>query len=1054
MSRNSVDHERLTVSLLGDTRVERNGKRLSGFDSPRLQRLLAYLSLRESSNRGRLAFELWPDSTESQALGNLRKLLHDLRRELPEADQFLEISQQTIRWRPDAPMLVDLLAFRRALAEGDLIEAVRHYGGDLVPASYDDRILEERERLRGEAVAALLKLATRALDSGEFETAAGYARRALTIDSLSEPAYRTLMTASARLGDRAEAFRTYHRCVEALRREVGVEPDESTRAAYEELTAQSSAGPRTPQLSRPSFVGRKAEFARSRAVWAQAVRGRAQLLVVTGEPGIGKTRLVEELAGSVVGEGAAVARARAYQASGHPPWGPVTEWLRSPALQARLGRLEPVWLAELARLIPEIQPDHPALPPSEPSGDAGRQRLLDALARAFLATGRPLLLVLDDLQWADQETVQMIAHLLATAPDAGLLLAATLRSDETDPEDPVAGLKQMLSRYGLVTEIELDRLDVQASAELAAGVIGRPLDRAAAQQLWEDAEGQPLFIVEAARTGLGSADARLSRTVRAVITSRLAQLSDPARRLVELAATVGRSFSVDVLAAASGSSEDELVDALDEAWRRQILREQGGTGYDFSHDRIREVAYDLIPPARRRALHRSVAAALESVRGSTEESVFSTVASHYESAGMLEHAVAAYQRAGTRSVEVFALDDAIGAFRRALILLERQPAGEARESTELELRMALGVPLVAREGYGSDAVQDCYSRVASLCERLGRRVEPPALRGLGLAALMSCRFDRSAQFGELLLEHSENDPTASVEGHYLLGVGSFWRGDLNQACRHLQAAIDGFRPEDARLHLAHYGQDPKAVCLIRLAVAQQWSGRPDSSRRLAADAVGYASSLDHPTTEGYVRMYTAMLAAERDEIRILKDEVAAGEAIWSQRQLGYFLRVGRLLRGWLDCLSGGKDVSVLEATLDGWRFESQTLHLTYGLTLLARAHLRRGDWEAGEAAVEEALRWTAAHDQRYLEPELLRLGGELAVLTGNRAVGLDAFRKAIELARSQGARWFELKAASSLARHDPGPTSIRLVAAALSGIEGGDDLELVKQARQAAPGAG
>ncbi|HEX2179017.1 MAG TPA: AAA family ATPase [Actinomycetota bacterium] len=1008
----------------------------------------------ESSNRGRLAFELWPDSTESQALGNLRKLLHDLRRELPEVDEFLEISQQTIRWRPDAPVQVDLLSFRRALAEGDLTEAMRHYGGDFVPASYDDRIVEERERLRAEAVAALLKLAARALDSDEFETAAGYARRVLTIDNLSEPAYRTLMTASARLGDRAEAFRTYHRCVEVLRREVGVEPDESTRAAYEQLTAQTSAAPRTPQLSRPRFVGRDPEFARSRAVWAQAVRGRAQLLVVTGEPGIGKTRLVEELAGSVVGEGAAVARARAYQASGHPPWGPVIEWLRSPALQGRLGRLEPVWLAELGRLIPEIRRDHSVSPPSESPGDAGRQRLLDALARAFLATGRPLLLVLDDLQWADQETVQMIGHLLATAPDASLLVAATLRSDETDPDDPVAGLKQMLTRDGLVTEIELDRLDPESSAELAAGVIGRPLDRAAAEQLWKDAEGQPLFIVEAARTGLGSADARLSRTVRAVITSRLAQLTDPARRLVELAATVGRSFSVDVLAAASGSSESALVDALDEAWRRQILREQGGIGYDFSHERIREVAYDLIPPARRRALHRSVASALESVRGSIEESVFSTVASHYESAGMLERAVAAYQRAGTRSVEVFALDDAIGAFRRALMLLERQPAGKARENTELELRMALGVPLVAREGYGSDAVQDCYSRVASLCERLGRRVEPPALRGLGLAALMSCRFDRSAQFGELLLEHSENDPTASVEGHYLLGVGSFWRGDLNQACRHLQAAIEAFRPEDAGLHLSHYGQDPKAVCLIRLAVAQLWVGRPDSSRRLAADAVRYASSLDHPTTEGYVRMYTAMLAAERDEIRILKDEVAAGEAIWSQRQLGYFVRVGRLMSGWLDCLSDDNDLRVLKATLDGWRFESQTLHLTYGLTLLTRAHVRRSEWEAGEAAVAEALRWTAAHDQRYLEPELLRLRGELSVLKGNRVVGLDALRKAIELARSQGAGWFELKAACSLARHDPGPTSSRLVAASLSEFDEGNDLALVKQARQFASDTG
>jgi DNA-binding SARP family transcriptional activator len=1046
MSRPSTDPSggSLEVKLLGDVGVVLNGQRLPGFDSLRLQRLLAFLSLGDVHNRAHLAYEMWPDSSETQALGNLRKLLHDLRRELPDADAYLEVTPQSLGWRPTAK--VDVVAFRRSLAAGDLAGATRIYGGDLLPGSYDDRIVAERDRLRSEAVGALLQLAEETLGSGDNDSAAAFARRTLAVDNLSEPAYRVLVTASARRGDRAEAYRTYHRCVEILRRELDVEPDPRTRAAYESLGAPAEA-PRTPQNPSSRFVGRDAEMAKAVEVWRQAVQGRAHLLLVTGEPGIGKSRLVEELAGLAAAEGAVVASARAYQAAGRPPWGPVIEWLRTPAIQAALGRLQPVWRSEVSRLLPELRSgSDPAPPPTD--GDNARHQLFDALRRALSPGSRPVLLVADDLQWADLESIQLIGHLVATAAGARLMIGATLRSGEVDEDHPVARLREALERDQLLSEIELGRLDPDSTRELASGVLGRTLSPSDAEQLWRDTEGQPLFVVEAARTGLDAGGrTSLSRTVRAVISSRLAQLSDPARRMVEVAATIGRSFGVEVLAAASGSDPDGLVDALDEAWRRQIIREQPA-GYDFSHDRIREVAYDLVPPARRRFLHRGVARALE-VLESTEPG---SIAAHYEAAGMLNEAVAAYMRAGRRSVEVFALEDAIAGFRHALLLLEQLPPGRAREESELEIRMALGVPLVAREGYGSDAAQDCYSRATALCERLGRQVEPPVLRGLGLASLMSCRFDRSARFGESLLQQAGSDPTAAVEGHYLLGVGSFWRGDLSAAATHLQQAIDGFRPEDAGTHLERYAQDPRAVSMIRLAVTELWRGRPSSSASLADEAVRYAATLDHPTTEGYIRMYTSMLAVERDEPRSLRAEVVAGRAIWSKRQLGYFLRVGDLMQGWLDAVSGDGEGG-LARTLEGWHLETQTLHLTYGMTLLARAHLRKGDWESGVSVAAGAMRWSEVHDQGYLEPELLRLQGELAAAAGDRDGAIELFEQALKSASSQGALWFELKAACSLARHEPTAEARADVGRILERMEQAEGPALISEARQIVSGA-
>lgn len=1034
----------LEVKLLGDVRVERNGQRLPTFNSLRLQRLLAYLCFTKVNNRARLAYEMWPDSSESQALANLRKLLHDLRRELPDSDEFLDVTPQSLGWKPSVN--IDLITFRRAMAAGDLAEAARNYGGDLLPGSYDDRIVAERDRLRTDAVAAVLHLSEAALASGDNDSAAAYARRALAIDNLSEPAYRLLIVSSARRGNRADAYRTYHRCVDVLRKELDVEPDARTRGAYEALGAAAEPQ-RTAQLPSSRFVGRTAELTAAREAWRAAVQGQPQLLLVTGEPGIGKSRLVEELAGAAAAEGALVASARAYQAAGRPPWGPVVEWLRSPAILSSLERLQPAWRNQVARLLPELRAGGPDSAAPAPESNTGRHLLFDALRRALSPEGRPWLLVADDLQWADQETIELIGQLLATTTGAPLMVAGTLRSGEVDETHPVVRLQRALERDRLLTEIKLGRLDPEASRELASSLLGGTLEPDRAEQLWRDTEGQPLFIVEAARSGLTASGASdLSRTVRAVISSRLTQLSGPTRRVVEVAATIGRSFSVDLLAAASGFGEDDLVDALDEAWRRQIIREQQA-GYDFSHDRVREVAYSMIPPARRRSLHRAVAGALVAQGVDRRVTLSPLIAAHYERAGMLNDAVAAYQRAGRRAVEVFALEDAIAGFRHALLLLEQLPPGRSREEAELEIRMALGVPLVAREGYGSDAAQDCYSRATTLCERLGRQVEAPVLRGLGLASLMSCRFDRSARFGESLLRQEAGNPTAGVEGHYLLGVGCFWQGNLEAACAHLRAAIDRFRPKDAGVHLESYAQDPRAVSMVRLAVTELWRGRPGLSRSLAGEAVRYAASLDHPTTEGYVRMYTAMLAVERDEPKSLRAEVEVGQAIWSERRLDYFARVGGLMRGWLEVATYDR-LSGLSAALEGWNLESQTLHLSYGMTLLARALLRRGDREAGAAVVEDALRWTEMHHQRYLEPELRRLQGEFKGLGGDREGAIEHFHLSIDGARSQGAGWFELKAACSLARHDPSPANSARVGKVLSKLENPGNLPLVLQARR------
>ncbi|HYO00271.1 MAG TPA: AAA family ATPase, partial [Actinomycetota bacterium] len=736
-------------------------------------------------------------------------------------------------------------------------------------------------RLTSQALTSLLELASQSLATLSFDAAAEYAGRAVSIDYLCEPAYRLLMQAHAGRGDRGEGLRAYHRCAEVLRQQIGVEPQSATREVYESLLTNGPAVtdapvPQSIALPATPLVGRSAELAVAMDAWRSATSDRARLLLVEGEPGIGKTRLGEEVAQLVSGEGHAVARSRAYQAAGGPSWGPVIDWIRSEPVRPTLDRLAPEWLAEIARLLPELRADPAAQPRAEPVSEIARRRLFDALIRALFGGNRPILLVIDDLQWCDRESLEMIGFALRAAPASPCLVLGTVRSEEIDDDHPLSTLRLNLARDGVLTEIPLGRLDSKATLELATIVGGAELDEETAGALWRETEGMPLFVVEAIRTGSKPAGGRteITPTVKAVITARLAQLSVPARRLAEVAATVGRSFTVEVLAAAEPMEEDDLVEAIDELWRRQIVREQWGA-YDFSHDRIREVAYGLIAPARRRRLHASVARALDG-----DPAVASVVAAHYEEAGLVDDAVRALLVAGRRSVEVFALEDAVVALRRGLALLEQLPVGRRREEMELALRTALGVPLVAREGYGSDSVQDVYQRAMVLCQRLGRQVDPEVLRGLGLASLMSCRFDRAATLAEALLKQAGDDPTAETEGHYLMGVNEFWRGDFQRSVRHLQRAIDSYRPEIGPEHLTRYGQDPKAVCMVRLAITRLWMGDRQEARRLANEALEFASTLNHPTSEGYVRMYTGILAAELEDVEDLDRQVTEGEAIW------------------------------------------------------------------------------------------------------------------------------------------------------------------------------
>jgi ATP/maltotriose-dependent transcriptional regulator MalT len=344
------------------------------------------------------------------------------------------------------------------------------------------------------------------------------------------------------------------------------------------------------------------------------------------------------------------------------------------------------------------------------------------------------------------------------------------------------------------------------------------------------------------------------------------------------------------------------------------------------------------------------------------------------------------------------------------------PPTRDRDALELDIRIALGSPLVALEGYGSFGAHNLYARALSLCRQLHRVVDPPILRGLGLARLQGCRFDECAELGQALVDHESHDLIAKTEGRYLLGVSAFWRGDLASARHYLEGAIEAYDLSRRHEHLALYAQDPKAVCLVRLAWVDLWTGDPRRADERARSALELAVDLDHLMTLWYVLTYAAIIAAESENLVRLSELLRDAERLGKRLPLRYLMIVGDALRGWMDvCEGSAQGIERIMQSVARSRTEGESLHLTYTLLLLGRARGMAGELHEGRAATREALSLSHRYNQRYLEAELWRVDGELAYRLGESDAALS-LRRAVEIADAQGASWLALRARHTISR--------------------------------------
>ncbi len=1060
------DKQLLTIQLFGEFRLLAGDKPVTAINTARLQSLLAYLLLHRAAPQARqqLAFRFWPDSNDAQARTNLRNALHQLRNTLPDADRFLQTDAKSIQWRPDAPFSLDVAEFEQHLQTAQkadnstvvrkaLEQAIRLYQGNLLPGCYDDWIMPERERWQQTYASTLEQLITWLESERDYPAAINYAQCLLQHDPLREATYGRLMQLYATAGDRAAALRVYHTCTTALLNELGVEPSPTTHTIYEHLLHLESPAPAAAVRSTTTLIGRTQAWAQLQEAWRKAQRGQPSFALVRGEAGIGKTRLVEELVEWANRQGIATATATCYAVGGRLAYAPVQEWLRAPTFRRTVQTLDKLWLGEVARLAPELWIDQPQTAAPAPLTEAWqRQRLFEALARFIFQRSDPLLLVLDDVQWCDIDTLEWLHFLLRFNPKARLLIVATLRQEEITTEHALTPFLGHLRYANQLIEIELARLDPQETTRLATSLLGQEISPALAAHLYANTEGNPLFVVETVRAEAGrgvgewgnggvettspppplppSVSAPLPGKVQAVIKARLDRLSPRAFDLACVAAVIGRAFVLDVLTQASDCDEDTLVRGLDELWQQQIIREQsdqrmGGVAgadiYDFSHDKLREVAYNSLSPIRRRHLHRRIAAALESLRASQLDSVSDQIATHYARAGQPAQAIVYYRRAAAVAHRLSALQVAIAHLNQALALLPLLPEGPERAGLELALQVAIGPLLLTTKGYAAPEVEQAFNRAWEICQQMGdipQRFQ--VLWGLGRFYLVQPNLARGLEAGQQLLEIAQRaeEPSLLVEAYNSVGAYSFHRGALVAARRYLEEGIALYDRVEHRNHALIYGQDPGVVCLTRVAWTLWCLGYPDQAQARVQAALDLARDLAHPYSQVVALTYAAAHYQFSGQAAACRTQAEAAMMVAQQHGFTLWLLMATFLRGWARTWLGEMQAGLVEMEqyLALYRRSGAELGAAYYAALLADAQGRAGQPERGLATMAEAFSLLERTADRWCEAELHRLHGELLHQTGAHSAAAAAWQTAIQIARQQKAHLWELRTTVSLSR--------------------------------------
>jgi DNA-binding SARP family transcriptional activator/tetratricopeptide (TPR) repeat protein len=1067
---------KLHIDLLGGCSAVLDGDRPCVLPTRKSLALLAYLAVPAGRfhAREKLTAMFWGDTPETNARQSFRQALLSIRRAVRSSPRPILLSRSGAVALDAEAVTVDVALLEAALVEGttEALEraALLCRGEFLADLNFNEGAFEvwravERERLNALVVKVFTNLVDRQAPVSP-ENAIETARRLLAIDPSQEAMHRTLMGLLVRQGQRAAALKQYELCVDWFERELGVEPEEKTRQLYRDILRGAHPAPdRLQEASLPSrnsnvraeeapMVGRDIESCRLNEALTKMLNVGGSVVLLRGEAGIGKSRLLREFARQTIPSGVRILIGRCHETEQVLPLHAWIDALRGDNTVLDAGvrdRLGVAANAQLGRVFPELGRSGNQLP-AMPDQYA---LLFDALVQLFLeiASAQPTVFILEDLHWCDGLSARFFAFLGRRIHRLPILVVGTMRSEELIDAPVLAQSLKELRVDGQLDEISLSELSQEDSLALIQALL--PADRRGpqsantAKDIWASSEGNPFIIVESVRSlhydrrpGLESKST--TRTVRDFVAARLERLAGLPMRLVQIAAAIGRDFTLALIARVGQISEVDAAVAVEQLVRRHILIADGER-VEFCHDWIRRVAYEQLVPQQRRILHAAIGEAIEELHDGEKEEIADQLGHHYLQAGDARKAIPSLIQFADTAGRRYALDDALRAFQLAMTAAASLPAPERDQQTlDLALRQTFVLSMLGRQREIWEILQTHADQV--------EQVVNPLLTSeyhfrVGLTCFYLGKFAQGQAAGERALmegEHAGN-PDAIGKALHVLSLIAFESG----------------RPQDGISHAR------RAISLLETTHEPQWLGLVYHDLALNSVVAGeLESALDAARQEdtlsrsiGWPRLTALAGSVLAWTLALRRDHGLAIEAAQRSLDVSRDAMVSSLVSGsmglaYLEQGDGPKAVSILNEVVIQLRKSPVRSGEARCLAFLSEAQLLAGDYGAARETASRALELGQSDGFMFSTGLAMRALGRIAVAQRSLAEAelrllsaLATFTQcgaAFEVARTQA------DLAALFARKHEGKAARDYLAAALKGFKKASASKWIAEARRTA----
>ena len=1123
----------LKIYLLGQFKLQ-SGDIPIDLPSRPAQAVMAYLALNPgvSIRREALASLLWPDAAESNARSYLRQALWRIRKSLESGsliwEDYLQISDISVLFDDRSDGWVDankMLEPIQEIAESEIEQVVNLYRGELLPGFYEDWVVLERERIQAAYHQKMNLLLERLVQTRRWDQAMDYAEQWIQLGHTPEPAYRALMHAYAGQGDLGMVSATYQRCLEALHRELGLEPSSETMILYEQIILgdtdtldtrsisfiDTTVQPppfldqETPQqIEAPYFAARRLELDKLEKFLNLAIVDKGRVVFVIGEAGSGKTALLEEFSrqsqekypGLVVASG----NCNAHTGIGDPylPFREVMELLTgnvesrwsagaitteharrlwntlpitaqalvesgpdlvgtfvsSGALLQRVGGCFPCgtgWLSQL-QVLAERQAARTTLISSLQSD------LFDQYARVLASVARefPMLIMLDDLQWADQGSIGLLFHLGRFLAGSRIMLTGVYRPEEVaigregerHPLEPV--IHEIQRHYG---DININ-LDKSESMEFIQDILASEPNRLESDfkdMLHNQTQGHPLFTIELLRGMQERGDLQRDRDgfwvegssldwetlparVEAVIAERIARLPQPLRATLRTASVEGEVFTAEVVARVQKTAGDQILGNLSRTLdkKHHLIQTQSVarvnnqllSRYRFRNILIQKYLYNSLDEVERVHLHQRVGDTLEDlflVNGqiAADTGIAPQLARHFQESWNYEKAIHYLHLSGNMAVQLSAYQEARTHFYRAMELLKSLPENPERDELELALQTA---NMIAWKGYPGTEWENSCIRALELSRKMGK-IQPRCLvlSDLAIIYYVRAQYQRAMQYIEEAVQVAQQaeDQLLLILGYWISGVLHFGMGEYSRAKFYLENVFNFYVPEEHhQVSVQLLGVDGCLSGMAYLACNLWCLGYPEQAQELSNKTLELAHELNHPFTLADVLSHAGCLFYEMLGDASTVEKYAAELERLSQRKVLAWTGAGtRHLGAALSQLGQiGKGIVLMQEGMEVCRSLDIFCNFPGTLRFLAEARVINGQAEQALNTIDEALKIVEETDEHNWESELYRLRAELLLSKGDETGAEASLLESIQVAQRQNAKSWELRACIDLAR--------------------------------------